>query len=177
MRYLSLSGFPLPLCLPNLSPPSFFFPYISRPSCCLLLPLPILHRALRSSAVFFLFIFYFFILPLLVRLPALAAAAEVPLSQCAAGLAMKMCTVWHSWNESPNRRGSGYHRAPPGPATVCLTLIMAHANECEALKSGESCLPDSVCGGVASQCVRVELFCACVIVCVRARAVLYSVRM
>lgn len=66
---------------------------------------------------------------------------------------MKMCNVWHSWNESPIRRGSGYHRAPLGPASVCLTLIMAHANERAALKSGG--LPDSVegfCVSVACSC-------------------------
>lgn len=98
----------------------------------------------------------------LMRVPALARAAEVPLSQCAAGPAMKMCSVWHSWNESPNRRGSGYHRAPPGPGSVCLTLIMAHANECAPLKWRESCLPP--CLGLRAQglCVSARLcFCFC----------------
>lgn len=95
-----------------------------------------------------------------------STSAEVPLSQCAAGPTMKMCNVWHSWNESPNRRGSGYHRAPSGPASVCLTLIMAHANECAALKSGEACLPDSVCGGVVCQRVKATILYMCVYACV-----------
>lgn len=98
------------------------------------------------------------ILPLLPRAPAVATAAEVPPSWCAAGPTMKMCNVWHSWNESPNRRGSGYHRAPLGPASVCLMLIMAHANECAALKSVGAWLPDSVCGGVVCLSVHVPVF-------------------
>lgn len=87
-----------------------------------------------------------------------STSAEVPLSQCAAGPTMKMCNVWHSRNESPNRRGSGYHRAPSGPSSVCLTLIMAHANECAALKSGEACLTLRVEGLCVSVCKR--LFCS-----------------
>lgn len=78
---------------------------------------------------------------------------------------MKMCHVWHSWNESFNRRGSGYHRTPLGPASVCLTLIMAHANECAALKTGGACPAE--CRGVACQCCArgCDLGESCVSVC------------
>lgn len=41
---------------------------------------------------------------------------------------------------------------------MCLTLIMAHANECAALKSGGACLPDSVFRGVVCQCVRLAVY-------------------
>lgn len=42
---------------------------------------------------------------------------------------------------------------------MCLTLIMAHANEGAALKSKEACLPDSVCGGVVCHCGNVTVLC------------------
>ncbi len=139
----------------------FFFLFISQSSFCLLLPLPALHRVQHPPP--FLQPLVPAVSPLLLHAPAVATAAEVPLSRCAAGPTMKMCNVWHSWNESPNRRGSGYHRAPPGPASVCLTLIMAHANECAALKSGGACLPDSVCRGVVCHSVCMWLYvCVCV---------------
>lgn len=143
-------SFPLSLCLPNLSPHSFSFftslsPHLVSSS---------LYPPSAECGVLHLFLKPVVppVSPVLLHAPVVATAAEVPLSQCAAGLTMKMCNVWHSWNESPNRRGSGYHRAPPGPASVCLTLIMAHANECAALKSGEACCL-TLC--VEGLCVRV----------------------
>lgn len=174
MCYLSLSTFPSCSLSSKLITSILFF-FTSFNPHFLLLSLPTLHRFLYLQPFFF---------PskatsplscppprphrphphTLMRVPALARAAEVPLSQCAAGPTMKMCSVWHSWNESPNRRGSGYHRAPSGPGSVCLTLIMAHANECAPLKWRESCLPP--CLGLRAQglCVSARLcfcFCAC----------------
>lgn len=151
MHYLPLSLFPSFSLSPKLITSLLFFLYIFQSSFYLLLPLPTLHWIQHPPPVLQPHIPA--ALPLLLHTPAVATVAEVPLSRCAAGPTMKMCNVWHSWNESPNRRGSGYHRAPPGPASVCLTLIMAHANECAALKSGGACLPDSVWRGCVCVCV------------------------
>lgn len=160
--------FSLSLCLLNLSPQSFSSLHLSIP---ILSPPPSAHTPpFLTSPTFLFFSSYFHHVPTvlpptptttpttLIRVPVVARAAEVPLSQCAAGPTMKMCNVWHSWNESPNRRGSGYHRAPPGPGSVCLTLIMAHANECAPLKGRESCLPPCLSMHVVCQCVRVSVF-------------------
>lgn len=162
MRYLSLSTFPSLSLSSKLITSFLFFLCISQSP--FLSPPPSAHPQLSPTSSTFSLTLCPLCLPS-ARTHSSSTSAEVPLSQCAAGPTMKMCNVWHSRNESPNRRGSGYHRAPSGPSSVCLTLIMAHANECAALKSGEACLTLRV----EALCVSVwkRLFCsrACLRVC------------